>query len=123
MRRSVVEDEEKVLSYLLSRERDTNNCVPLGTNCYSKIDGLAPERFVQTLCALQDMGYVRLQFIGRPAATSFCYVTLTEYGLTHFEDQASEAAERASDKMHDLMVGIIGAAVGVVIDRILTLLI
>lgn len=123
MKQSIVRDEEKVLSYLLSRERDDKNCVTLGANCYGQISGISSERFVQTLCALEDMSYVRLQFAGPPSASSLCYVTLTEYGLTHFEDQASEATERVSDRMHDVVVGIIGAVVGAVLDRIITLLI
>lgn len=122
-KQNIVDNEEKVLKYLLNKERDDNNVVTLATQRYVEIKGMSPEQFVQTLCALENLGYVSLNFAGPRSCTSLCYVTIKEPGLTYFEDQLLDEENRRDDRRHDYMVAIVSGAAGIVVGYLLNELI
>ena len=118
-KQSIIDDEERMLKYLLSKDRDKNNTVTIGTKRYSEIKGMDPEQFVQTLCALEDRQYVDLDFAGPRSYTSLCYVTIKEPGLTYFEDQDIQEHEDKEKKRHDYCVSLYGAIISSIITAIL----
>ena len=119
----MIDDEEKVLRYLLSKDRDENNTVTLGINRYSEIKGMDPEQFVRTLCALEDRQHVSLYFAGPRSCMSLCYVTLKEPGLTYFEDQELQEQEDKRKRIHNYSVSLYGAAISALLTAILGFLI
>lgn len=62
--RSVIDDEEKLLKYLIDT-RDETNKVRIGTDRYKKIDGFTPEQVLQTLLALRGAGYISIYSMGK----------------------------------------------------------
>lgn len=119
--RSVIDDEEKLLKYLIDT-RDETNKVRIGTDRYKKIDGFTPEQVLQTLLALRGAGYISIYFYGQESVRSMCLVTILEPGLTYFEDQKlDEQAER--DKNHhdyavQLFTIIVSGVVGFILGRL-----
>lgn len=118
-KQSIIDNEEKVLRYLLDKERDNNNVVTLGTQRYTEIKGMSPEQFVQTLCALENLGYVSLNFAGPRSYASLCYVTLKEPGLTYFEDQLLDEENRRDDRRHDWHISLSTAIVSAIVTAII----
>lgn len=101
--RSVIDDEEKLLKYLIGI-RDETNKVRIGTDHYKRIDGFTPEQVLQTLLALKGAGYVSLYFYGQETVRSMCQVTILEPGLTYFEDQELDEKVERDKNLHDYAV-------------------
>ena len=122
-KRNVITEEEKILKYLLTQSRDENNIVTLGIPRYADIKGITPEQFVQTLCALEDLGYVRLSFAGPRSSTSLCYVTLREPGLTYFEDQLLDERTERNTHARDFLSGLGVGIILLIIENVIRILV
>lgn len=120
-KQSIIDNEEIMLTYLLSLNRDANNVITLGTKKYSELKDISPEQFVQTLCALQDIGYVKLEFAGPISPESMCYITMKEPALTYFEDQDLKANDERRKTLHDYSVNVLSAIIGAMFGAIITL--
>ena len=120
-KQSLIDNEEIILTYLQSLKRDANNVIILGTKRYSEIKDISPDQFVQTLSALQDMGYVELELAGSPGPESMCFVTMKESALTYFEDQDIKEDTERRKTLHDYSVNIVSGIIGAIFGAIITL--
>lgn len=120
-KQSIIDNEEIMLTYLLSLNRDANNVITLGKKKYSELKDISPEQFVQTLCALQDIGYVKLEFAGPISPGSMCFVTMKEPALTYFEDQDIKTNDERRKTLHDYSVNVLSAIIGAMFGAIITL--
>lgn len=118
-RRSVVSEEEKLLKHLLTLDRDEKNTISFGIQRYRQVPGFEPDQVVQTLVALDDAGYIKVNFCGHVNAQTFCFIQIRESGLTYFEDQDADYDQRKNDKRHDYKVAISSAIVGAILSVII----
>lgn len=121
-KRSVVSDEERLLEYLLTLDRDEENRMSFGINHYKQVPGFTPEQVAQTLVALDDARLIEANFCGQKTHKTLCRIKLLEAGLAYFEDQDSDEENRQSDRFHDYKVAAVGAVIGIIGTKLLEII-